>query len=95
MWISRSIQGHVGALLNPSRVVPNILCPSAANMWIIPAFLMIYGVLFYVISGCYGLINTCGKCIGPITRCRVVSIRYFVHNFPPKRSVEPCGRVVD
>jgi len=95
MWITPGARKHGEAVHDLCRVVLNTLYPSARNMWIIHELAMICSVLSDAISSCYRIINTCGKCIGSITHCKVLLVRYPVRLPPPKCRVEACGRIVD
>ena len=95
MWITPRTRKCGGAIHDLCRVMFNTLYPSAPNMWIIPKSVMICSVLFDVISSCYRIINTCGKCIGSITHCKAPSVRYPAHLHLPKCRIAACGRIVD
>jgi hypothetical protein len=95
MWITPRLRETVRPFRDRRRVMPKGLCPSAPNMWIIHRFLMIYSLLFAVISKCYRIINSCGECIGFITPHKVPRIGYFAHMSPPRRVAAACGQIVD
>lgn len=95
MWISPRHTASPAANANLSTVIPKLLNPTAGRLWIIRLLSKTCVVLFLLKSAHYRIINTCGKCAGLITRCKILVISSSVCMVAPEFSAVTCGRNVD
>lgn len=95
MWITTRLRLISKPGRRLSMVMSNTLTTIAAKLWIIPLRSMMIAVLSIYISIDYWFINTCGKCAGLITRCKILLISGSLRMSTPRVCAVTCGRTVD
>ena len=91
MWISRSSRARTQGPAQQPRDHTDILCSTAACVWIMPVLDMIVAYLSLAITTYYRIINTCGKRVGSITPCKAASLADGVRRYTGRRVPGLCG----